>query len=290
MCSTLRSTATGYCKSGIQPGIASVCVHRGEEPPVDGCNGIVNVFFSHCNLQCEFCQNKQISNNNTFVHHHQSLSESISSITDLFEKHRISSVGFVSPSHHIREVIAIVEELRLRGWNPTVVYNTNSYDTVDSLRLLESFVDVYLPDFKYSDEQIAKELSGVSDYPLVALRAIKEMYRQKGNQLLINEQGYAEKGLIIRHLVLPGYSQNSKNVLSLIADEISMNVHVSLMSQYNPQYYTGNTKCLTGRLSVDEYQEIVNWFHGVGLHKGWIQELDSSSVYNPNFDQPHPFE
>lgn len=288
-CNLNRQLATGYCRSGLNPAIASICIHRGEEPPISGSNGLINVFFSHCNLQCVYCQNKKISHNKFDNAPVYTIEQLVNKLLTFYSEQN-PMIGFVSPSHYVKQVIATVEGLRKSGINPTIVYNTNSYDTVESIRLLEPFIDVYLPDFKYSDSQLAKQLSFAGDYPEVALKAIKEMLRQKGNSLFINERGYAEKGIIVRHLVLPGYLDNTRGVLSAIAEELSPNLHISLMSQYNPRFYEGNDSNLQRFLTASEYEQATNHFHEAGLHKGWIQELDSSLNYNPDFNQDHPFE
>ena len=142
-----------------------------------------------------------------------------------------NAVGFVSPSHYIPHVKAIIESLRISGYNPVFVYNTNGYDKVEEIRALDSYIDIYLPDYKYSNNQLAREYSKVADYHQIALAAINEMYRQRGSTLVMNENGYAERGLIIRHLVLPGHVQNSLEVLNQIAG-LSTSIAISLMAQY----------------------------------------------------------
>ena len=223
----------GVCGSGPGFEISSICIHTGEEPAIIGNNGICNVFFSHCNLSCIYCQNYQISSKP--VEKSGQLTqfyEAIHSITRILDS-GCKSVGFVSPTHFIPHVKAIIETLRLQGYNPIFVYNTNGFDSVEEIRLLENYINVYLPDYKYSDNNLARKLSKVSDYKQTALLAIKEMYRQKGSTLITNEDGYAENGLIIRHLVLPGYIENSLVALREIAD-ISTSIAVSLMAQYFP--------------------------------------------------------
>ena len=200
------------------------------------------------------------------------------------------AIGFVSPSHYTNQVIETIQTLNKWGLKPIVVYNTNGYDTVETIRLLEPFVDIYLPDYKYADAGLAQSLSGAADYPDVAAKAVKEMYSQKGNQLIENDEGYALRGLIIRHLVLPGYVENSKKVLLSIAENISVNVHISLMAQYNPAFYPGSDKNLQRTLTSAEYEDVCNYYDDLGFSRGWIQSLDSSLHYNPDFSANHPFE
>jgi len=198
------------------------------------------------------------------------------------------AVGFVSPSHYIPHVKAIIESLRLMGHNPVFIYNTNGYDKVEEIRKLESYIDVYLPDYKYSDNTLGREFSKVADYQQVAIEAIREMYRQKGSTLVMNEKGYAEKGLIIRHLVLPGNIENSINVLHKIA-AISTSIAVSLMAQYWPTPAVKNHPTLGRTLSFEEYEIVKTELDNLGFYQGWVQELESSNHYLPDFESDSPF-
>jgi len=279
---------TGVCGSNAAFNISSICIHHGEEPVISGVNGICNVFFSRCNLSCVYCQNYQISCNHGKVNEHEmQLDEIVDSIIKLLDQ-GCHAVGFVSPSHYIPHVKAIIESLRLSGRNPVFVYNTNGYDKVEEIRKLESYIDIYLPDYKYSDNQLARQLSKVADYQQVAFLAIKEMYRQKGSTLVMNENGYAEKGLIIRHLVLPGNIENSLNVLRDIAD-ISTSIAVSLMAQYWPTPVVAHHPTLGHTLSAGEYEIVKAELESLGFYKGWVQELESNNHYRPDFDCDNPF-
>jgi len=216
------------------------------------------------------------------------LHQVIDQIVDILDN-GIEAVGFVSPTHFIPQVIVIIQAIEKTGRKPVFVYNTNAYDKVSSLKMLEGIVDVYLPDFKYMDFTLAKELSDAPDYPVYAGQAIKEMYRQKGSTLLSNKNSYAESGLIIRHLVLPGYIENSLSVLRFIAHEISVNVHISLMSQYYPNAFVKGHSKLNRELSEREYKVVVSEMEKLGFRKGWIQEPSSAGYYNPDFSGDHPF-
>lgn len=280
----------GFCGLDARLAIASIVRHRGEEPPISGPSGIVNVFFMHCNLQCAYCQNIQISSNRCSTSGFEyTVEEACKEIAHLLDA-GCGAVGFVSPSHYIPYVKAIVSEIRQMGYRVPFVYNTNGYDHVEEIKALEGYIDVWLPDFKYAIDDLGRKFSKVSDYSSVALAALKEMYRQKGSTLHINDQGYAESGIIIRHLVLPGYIENSLQVLDTIAWELSTGLHISLMSQYNPIYYQGKDEALRRPLQADEYQQVVDKFYELGFYRGWIQELDSYGFYNPDFHQEHPFE
>ena len=194
---------TGYCKSDASFNIASICIHRGEEPAISGTDGICNIFFDHCNLQCIYCQNHQISNNSSNrTIHHADLDKVISRITAILDL-GINRVGFVSPSHFIPQMKVIINIIQSLGYKPVWVYNTNGYDKPETLRTLEGIIDVYLPDFKYRDSGLARKYSGAGDYPEIAAKALREMYRQKGAALIVDDNHAAESGIIVRHLVLP---------------------------------------------------------------------------------------
>ena len=289
-CGSDRSSRLlGYCNTSSDYEVASVCIHYGEEPAIGGEFGICNVFFSGCNMQCIYCQNRQISNNyrSTLLPFY-SLDKLVEEIAACMDK-GCKSLGFVSPSHMIPQMLQILEALRQIGRRPVVVYNSNGYDRVEVLQQLEGIIDVYLPDLKYSDATLAQELSETADYVDIAHRAIKEMYRQKGSPLHLDSSGQAVSGLIIRHLVLPGYIDNSKAVLKFIADELSPKIHVSLMSQYHPIPEVMLHPKLGRLVTPDEYNEVVNEMDNLGLQNGWVQQLDSSDHYLPDFREDNPF-
>ncbi len=279
----------GYCRLDDKIYISSICIHKGEEPPVSGPHGICNVFFAHCNLQCVYCQNYQISDNKVAADScEMTLEAAVNKITAILDK-GIPALGFVSPSHQIPQMLSIIEELHKRSYEPTIVYNSNGYDKVETLKELEGIVDVYLPDFKYSDPVLSKELSDAPDYPETALKAIKEMYRQKGSLLITNYSGYAESGLIIRHLILPGEVENSLAVLKAVAEKISPKINISLMSQYwAPKHFERNT--LNDKIKEADYMRVTEEMDRLGLDNGWIQEFDSHNNYRPDFNKIHPFE
>ena len=279
----------GYCQSGVGFHISSICLHKGEEPALSGVEGICNVFFSHCNLQCLYCQNHQISSCENTVENILTLDEVLEKITEFLKK-GIHAVGFVSPSHMVSQVVQIVDGLRQRNYNPIFVWNSNAYDKPEILRKLENYIDVYLPDYKYVNSQIAKRYSDAENYPEVALSAIKEMYYQKGSKLFLNDDHQAEKGLIIRHLVLPGKSEESIEVLKTIAEEISTNVTISLMSQYYPTEKVLHVDGLCKNITESEYQKVVDALYELGFTNGWVQDYESESHYRPDFENNHPFE
>jgi len=281
---------TGYCGMDAGLNIASICIHKGEEPVISGPEGICNIFFSGCNLHCLFCQNHEISRpggNNTNV------SQSLEEVLDQVERFLIKgiiAVGFVSPSHVVPQVKAIIRGLRLRGLDPITVYNTNSYDKPETIDSLEGMIDVYLPDYKYVSQSISREFSDSSDYPEVALKAIKRMYFQKGSTLPLDEKGRAENGILVRHLVLPGHTEESRLVLRSIADELSTGVHLSIMSQYHPVPFVMDHSDLGRSLYKEEYESVVEVMENLGFRNGWVQDMESYQNYKPDFSRENPFE
>jgi len=284
------SEKLGYCQSNASFNIGSICLHRGEEPGIGGESGICNVFFTHCNLQCVYCQNFQISRNRgEIVEHKLELPDIIRNIVRILES-GCNTLGFVSPSHNIVQMKVIIHALRESGRKPIIVMNTNAYDRVETLRELEGWVDVYLPDIKHADSALAKAYSDAADYPEIAFRAVREMYRQKGAMLYQNESGQAVSGLIIRHLVLPGHSEDSISILRRIAEDMSTSVHISLMAQYYPTEAVREHPILSRKLFAEEYGKVIDEMHGLGFYQGWVQEMDSPQHYQPDFMQAHPFE
>ncbi len=279
---------TGYCGCGAGFEIASICIHKGEEPPISGKNGIVNVFFRGCNLSCTYCQNYQISRKSRF--------ENPLDADIVLEKivgflHAgAQAVGFVSPSHFTPHVRFIIQALHERGHYPIMVYNTNAFDSVHELRKLEGLIDVFLPDFKYFDPSIAQRYSNSGAYPEVAKAALLEMFRQKGSNLILDNEGHAVTGMIIRHLVLPGYSGDSVRILKWIADELSVSVRISLMSQYFPTSGIINDPQMGRPVTASEYKSVSDSMEVMGFYNGWIQDMNSPASYQPDFEKEQPFE
>jgi len=281
---------TGYCKTDAGLNIASVCIHKGEEPVISGSRGICNIFFSGCNLRCIYCQNHEISRPCAKTGEHKMLlSEIIGKVISVLST-GVKSVGFVSPSHLVPQVKLIINELNTRGFRPVIVYNTNSYEKVETLKSLSGLVDVYLPDYKYVSPELARDFSDAADYPSVALKALKEMYYQKGSALRTDEEGNAENGMLIRHLVLPGNSEESKKVLRTIAEELSPGVHLSLMSQYHPVAEVKKHPDLKRALYKEEYESVVSEMEKLGFRNGYVQEMESFQNYRPDFSRENPFE
>lgn len=281
---------SGYCGMDAGLNIASICIHRGEEPPISGPEGICNIFFAGCNLRCIYCQNHEISRPGAeCMKSAASLQSALDLIEDILAKD-IKAVGFVSPSHVVPQVKAIIRGLNERGLKPVTVYNTNGYDKKEVIDSLEGMIDVYLPDLKYVTPRLALDYSDTGDYTEKALEALKRMYRQKGSVLRLDEDGRAENGILIRHLVLPGHAEESIRVLRTIAEELSPGVHISLMSQYHPVSEVMNHKVLSRPLYKSEYESVVQEMERLGFRNGWVQDMDSYLNYRPDFRREHPFE
>ncbi len=288
-CGIDREQGSGFCGTGEGLEVASVTVHKGEEPVISGEDGICNIFFYGCNLRCVYCQNYQISRNRQASPSEVlAMPELIDRIGNILDQ-GIENIGFVSPSHMVPQMRRIILELHKRDYFPIVVYNTNSYERVETLRLLEGLVDVYLPDFKYMDGKLACRLSKAADYPEVACAALKEMYRQKGNRLFYTDSGKLSSGMIVRHLVLPGEVANSIAVFRFLAEELSTRLAISLMAQYQPTEEVAEIVPLNRKISAAEYHQVVREVERLGFETGWLQDFDSAECYNPDFTLASPF-
>lgn len=280
----------GYCQSGAGFSVGSICAHRGEEPVLVGQHGICNVFFTRCNMQCVYCQNYQISHRHArILEQKYTLPEIVRQIERILDGGS-HAVGFVSPSHFIPQVKVIINALSACGRKPVYVFNTSSYDKVETIKSFDGQMDVWLPDLKYLDDRIGRAYSDTPNYPEIACAAIKEMFYQKGSNIWLDDFGRITSGLIIRHLVLPGRVENSKNILRWVAEELSPSVHVSLMSQYHPNALVVNHSRLGRTVNFEEYEEVREEFERLGFYRGWVQELDSPTNYRPDFTYEHPFE
>lgn len=280
----------GFCGAPAELRVASVCLHRGEEPPL---NPIVNVFFEHCNLQCIYCQNWQISVRGERLKV-KGERYSVENLADTIISHLspLTSplIGFVTAAHYIDRIPAIVDEIRRRGFSPTIVYNSGGYESVEALRTLEGYVDVYLPDLKYMDADLASRYSHAPDYPQVAIAALLEMRRQVGGSLKTGDDGIAYRGMLVRHLVLPGATQNAIDCLDWLADNMPPSTGISLMAQYFPPQ-PDLPAPLDRRLTQQEYDLVVDHLGTLPFSKIWTQELCAQDNYRPDFSiNGNPFE
>tara|TARA_B100000315_G_scaffold199126_1_gene190889 strand:- start:961 stop:1956 length:996 start_codon:yes stop_codon:yes gene_type:complete len=281
---------TQFCHSGRQPIVASFCAHHGEEPALSGSCGSGTIFFGNCNLRCLYCQNYQISQN----HERQRLNKSncyslAEHMLYLQNKLGCHNINFVSPSHFVPQIVQAVLLAVPMGLRLPLVYNTNSYDSIKTLRELNGIISIYLPDLKYASDVWAKRLSQAPDYIRQARNAIKEMFRQAG-ELLVDESGIAQRGVIIRHLILPNGLAGSEQSLAWLATEVSPKVALSLMSQYHPIHQALKFAPLSRAISLSEYKTVLKVANGMGLENGWRQEMGADRIYLPDFkSKDHPF-
>ena len=281
----------GSCNAGKLIAVASVCAHRGEEPAISGTKGSGAIFFGNCNLRCVYCQNFQISQDPAGQRHHEITSSRLANrILHVQNDLRCHNLNLVSPTHYVPQIMRALLEAIRHGFRLPIVYNTNAYDEVPTLRELDGVIDIYLPDLKYSSNSVAMQLSDVAHYVPSARAAIKEMYRQVGD-LQLDEEGNAVKGLIIRHLILPNDLAGSEESMKWIANELSPLVTVSIMSQYTPHNKAIGMPPLARSINSAEHRRVVNILDVLGIENGWMQDSSSQEYYLPDFNaEGHPFE
>lgn len=277
----------GVCKIPAEVYISHAGLHFGEEPPISGSKGSGTIFFSGCNLRCVFCQNYQISQEfNRDFSVHLTISDLADKMLELQDQ-GAHNINFVSPSHVIYQMADAIVLAKQKGLKIPVVYNSNGYDSVDALRKISGLVDIYLPDIKYLETELALKYSRAKNYAEVIPGALEEMLSQVGH-LELDENGIAQKGLLIRHLVLPNHIENSKRCLDLIAG-LSRYTFVSIMSQYSPQFKAYKYPDINRTLSETEYNEIIDYAEIVGLENAFTQELISQEKCLPDFASEKPF-
>jgi putative pyruvate formate lyase activating enzyme len=259
----------GECGCGDGLEVAAVSLHTGEEPVLGGRTGACNVFLTGCNLHCTFCQNHPISH--LEVGRSETAGGLASRVHEVLEE-GTAILGFVTGAHQVPAILGALAPILEDRPDLTVVWNSGGYERVETLKLLEGIVDVYLPDFKFWDAAVAEELAGASDYPRVAREAIREMARQVG-PLVTDDRGLAERGLIVRHLVLPGNLSGTEDVLEWVSRELPVGTAVSLMGQYVPSAGGLDHPVLGRRLEREEYDRACGILERLGLETGWIQEL-----------------
>ena len=269
----------GRCKSKATVKVALYSTHNFEEPCISGKKGSGTVFFSNCNMNCVFCQNYEISQQG------KGKEISIEELADIFIKQQekdVENINLVTPTSYVPQIIEAIKIARDNGLKLPIVYNTNGYEKVETLKMLDGYVDIYLPDFKYSDNELGKRLSKVENYFEIATEALKEMYRQTG-KAVFNDEGIMQRGMIIRHLVLPNHILNSRRVLKWINENMH-DVYVSVMAQYFPTYKAKEIDDINRKLTKEEYEQIENYLYRLDLENGYIQELgEHEEEYVPNW-------
>lgn len=271
----------GYCQSGHEIKAALASVHMWEEPPISGSCGSGTIFFSGCNLRCVFCQNYTISSENSG----KTIStERLSEIMLEQQARGVHNINLVTATHFIPSIIKAVQKAKNNGLKIPIVYNTGGYEKVESIKMLEGTVDIYLPDIKYFSSELSLKYSGASDYFSYASEAVLEMYRQTGNNIY-DDNGIMKSGVIIRHMIMPSHREDSYKVLDWIRDNIGTEACVSLLSQYTPAYNAEKYKEINRKLMSLEYTRVIEHFFDIGLKNGFMQEKSSAeSKYTPIFD------
>ena len=271
----------GRCKSKANIKIALYSTHNFEEPCISGEKGSGTVFFSSCNLNCVFCQNYEISQEG------KGKEIEIEELADIFlrqQEKNVENINLVTPTSYVPQIIEAIKIAKGKGLNIPIVYNTNGYEKVETLKMLDGYIDIYLPDFKYYYNNLAKKYSKVDNYFEVTTNALKEMQRQVETSVF-DENGIMKKGMIIRHLVLPNYIENSKKVLKWIKENMNDDIYVSIMAQYFPTYKAKEIDELNRKLTSDEWEEIESYVEELGIENGFIQELgDHEEEYVPKWE------
>ena len=263
----------GFCLVGAKPFVSSHGPHHGEEAPLRGWNGSGTIFFASCNLRCIYCQNYEISQSR------EGRDVSVEELADMMlslQEQGCHNINLVTPSHQVPQIMEGLLLAAQRSLHIPLVYNTSSYDDLETLQLLDGIVDIYLPDFKYADAQAGLKYSKVPSYPEIAKVAIKEMHRQTGD-LVIDERGLAVRGLLLRHLVLPGGAAGTAEIMRFLANEISTNTYVNIMDQYRPCWKSFNYPPLNRGITTEEFDEAVETAKAAGLHR-LHQERPGSAV------------
>ncbi|MFO7524875.1 MAG: radical SAM protein [Ignavibacteriaceae bacterium] len=254
-----------YCHSTDEIKISSYAPHFGEEPPLVGFNGSGTIFFANCNLSCVFCQNYDISQ----LGHGKIIStEDLANIMLWLQIQGCHNINLVTPTHFVPQIVSALVIAVDKGLEIPIVYNCGGYESVETIKLLEDIVDIYMPDIKYSDNKTAAQLSGIKNYWDVVQAAVKEMYRQVGD-LHINKRGIAKRGLLIRHLVLPNDFAGSQKVVDLIANDISRNTYINIMDQYYPAYMAEQFSGINRRITNDEFKRVIHYAEQKGLTRGF---------------------
>ena len=271
----------GRCKATGNAKIALYSTHDFEEPCISGEKGSGTVFFSNCNLNCVFCQNYEISQ----LGKGKEISiENLAKIFLIQQDKGVENINLVTPTSYVIQIIEALKIAKSKGLKIPIIYNTNGYENIETIKMLEGYIDVYLPDLKYAENELAKKYSKVDNYFEIATNAIKEMVKQVGVPEF-NNKGIITKGVIIRHLVLPNNIENSKRVLNWIVHNLPKSVYISVMAQYFPTYKAKEIVELNRKLNKQEWQEIENYIEELNIENGYIQELgEHEEEYVPKWE------
>lgn len=271
---------SGKCKCTDKIKIAMYSLHYYEEPCISGKEGSGTVFFSNCNLRCSYCQNYKIS------HEGKGNEITIDELANIFLKQQengANNINLVTPTMYAYQIIEAIKIAKTKGLKLPIIYNTNGYENVETIQALDRYIDVYLPDLKYYSNELAIKYSKAPNYFEIATSAILEMIKQVGKPVF-DERGIIQKGVIIRHLVLPGYMQNSKHILKWLKENVDEKAYVSVMAQYFPTYKAKEDKYINRKLTNKEYSDIEKYLYTLDIENGYMQDLGKhEEEYVPNF-------
>lgn len=270
-----KSNGIGFCRVGDVSYVARAALHMWEEPFISCKNGSGTIFFCGCNLRCIFCQNYEISTYSSIDGAIPTDEESLSDIMLKLQQSGAHNINFVTPTPHVPLIASSVIKARSKGLQIPIAFNTNSYISISALQQLNGLVDIYMPDLKYATPAMAKLVSGAENYPSIAVTAIEEMYKQCGN-ITLDEHGSAIRGVVIRHLVLPGNIAETRRVLDIISERFPSDIHISLMAQYFPAHNAHKLPPFDRRLTPREYERAVDYAFSLGFSNVLIQELTSA--------------
>ena len=279
-CGVDRSKQTGYCGVSDRVKLARAALHFWEEPCISGERGSGTVFFSGCALKCVFCQNYQLSAG------HFGKEVSIQRLAEIFlelQQQGAHNINLVTGGHYVPQIVQALELVR-KDLKIPVVYNSSGYETVETLRQLKGYVDIYLPDLKYYSPERSARYSNANDYFAVASQAVQEMFSQVG-PVQFDEQGMLQKGVVVRHMVMPNGVEDTMDILTWIAEHLPLDdILVSVMSQYTPFYKSADYSEINRRLTQEEYDRVLDWMECMGIEQGFVQELSSAKEeYTPDF-------
>lgn len=276
-----NNNSIGFCKASNTVKVARAALHLWEEPPISMGNGSGTVFFSHCNLNCVFCQNHDISQE------FNGKEISIERLSEIFlelQEKGANNINLVTPTHYVPQIIEALKISKSNGLNIPILYNTNSYDSLETIKLLDGYIDVYLPDFKYFNDKYALKYSKVNNYASNAISVIDEMLKQVGTPKFDSE-GKIIKGVIVRHLMLPGLLFDSKKVVDTLYNRYGDSIYISLMNQYVPMFNACNYHEINKPLNPKHYSSLIQYALDLGVENGFIQDEGTSTMsYVPDFN------
>lgn len=282
-CNVDRSKTRGYCMANDKVQVSLVSTHNFEEPCLSQINGSGTVFFTNCNLRCKYCQNYEISQEASRA----GKEISVERLAEIFleqQARNVNNINLVTPTMYVYQIIEAIKIAKKQGLKIPIVYNTNSYENVETIKMLEGYIDIYLPDLKYYRNDVAEKYSKAPNYFEVATKAIKEMQKQIPKNEF-DENGTMLKGVIVRHLILPNHMQNTKNILKWIKENLNDETYVSVMAQYFPTYKAKEDESINRKITPKEYREIENYLYSLGIKNGYMQDLGKhEEEYVPTFD------